>query len=172
MTNNTYKNTKLLILASNLAQKYHEGQTRSGGGGGGGGDYFQDHVIQVFRLVRETTLSKLRDGDQDFWVTCMCAALLHDVIEDTSATFQDLLHAGIPKEVCDIVDDVTKRPGETYFDFISRINESTHIGSAIVKFYDITHNLSDLKTSDRRFEKYCFARHMMKAKMETWRLYE
>lgn len=41
------------------------------------------------------------------------AAVLHDVIEDTSVTLAQLSDAGFPPAVLEAVDALTKRPGET-----------------------------------------------------------
>lgn len=49
------------------------------------------------------------------------AAVLHDVVEDTSITLQDLSVAGYPKAVVDAVDALSRRKGETYEQFIERL---------------------------------------------------
>lgn len=46
--------------------------------------------------------------------------LLHDVVEDTPLTFDDLLELGVSQDVVDGVDACTKRDGEKYFDSIER----------------------------------------------------
>jgi len=47
-------------------------------------------------------------------------AVLHDVVEDTDWTFDDLKKEGFPSEVLDALDCVTKREGEAYEDFVRR----------------------------------------------------
>ena len=48
------------------------------------------------------------------------AAVLHDVVEDTAWTLDDLRARGFPGEVLRAVDALTRREGETYEDFIAR----------------------------------------------------
>ena len=44
----------------------------------------------------------------------MTAGFLHDVIEDSKNTIEDLRRAGFPEEVLTIVDYLTKREGEEW----------------------------------------------------------
>ena len=46
------------------------------------------------------------------------AAVLHDVVEDTEITLQDLCDAGFSREVVETVEILTKRLDMTYFDYI------------------------------------------------------
>ena len=52
--------------------------------------------------------------------TCQTAAALHDLVEDTDWSLDDLRAEGFPAEVVDAVDSVTKRDGEDYFDMVRR----------------------------------------------------
>lgn len=47
-------------------------------------------------------------------------AVLHDVVEDTGRTFDDLRKLGFSQEVIDALDCVTKREGESYEQFVER----------------------------------------------------
>lgn len=71
------------------------------------------------------------------------AAVLHDVVEDTTVTLEQIEDEFGPI-VREIVDGVTrrKRPpmAETYMDFIRRAKK--HIGSRMVKLADLHHNMS------------------------------
>jgi len=51
----------------------------------------------------------------------VAAGWLHDVVEDTPTTLEDLLRQGIPAEVVDVVGAVTAREGETVTDYARRI---------------------------------------------------
>ena len=73
-------------------------------------------------------------------VSC-AAALLHDVLEDTDTTADDLLEAGISAEVVKAVKLLTHDPAEDYFDYVRRIR-SNPVAKA-VKLADLAHN-SDL----------------------------
>jgi len=51
-------------------------------------------------------------------------AFLHDVVEDTEYTIDDLRKEGFPPVVCNTVDILTRRIIENYANYILRINES------------------------------------------------
>ncbi|MEV1013852.1 HD domain-containing protein [Micromonospora sp. NPDC049801] len=69
------------------------------------------------------------------------AGLLHDVVEDTPITLNDLRAAGYPDEVVSAVDAVSRREGETYMDMIRRA--SAHPLGRLVKLADNRHNSSE-----------------------------
>ena len=50
--------------------------------------------------------------------------VLHDVVEDTNITIEDLEKEGFPIEALEAIDALTRRIGETYTDFILRIKEN------------------------------------------------
>lgn len=53
--------------------------------------------------------------------TAQAAAWLHDVVEDTTTTLDDLAEAGFPDDVLDVVDRLTRRPGQSTESYITRI---------------------------------------------------
>ena len=71
--------------------------------------------------------------------TEMMVAVLHDVIEDTPVTLAELRQAGYPEIVCQVLDCLTKREGEAYDDFISRIMVNPL--ASRVKIADLEDNL-------------------------------
>lgn len=66
-------------------------------------------------------------------------ALLHDVVEDTDLTLDDLRKEGFPEDIIAGVDSVTRRKGETYADFCLRASQN-ELGID-VKIADIKENL-------------------------------
>ena len=64
-------------------------------------------------------------------------ALLHDVVEDTHITLEDLAKE-FPPEVIDAVDLLTHKPGVDYFDYVRAIR-SNHT-ACMVKLADLRHN--------------------------------
>lgn len=67
-------------------------------------------------------------------------AILHDVVEDSNITLEDLRKEGFSEEVITILDCLTKRDGESYDDFIDRIlsNET----ACYVKISDLCGNMN------------------------------
>ena len=81
---------------------------------------------------------------------------LHDVFEDTEVTEENLRHAGVGELVIASVKVLTRKEGETYFDYINRVVNSA-FGSAVkVKTADLEDNMRDLKEGSMR-DKYRFA---------------
>ena len=67
---------------------------------------------------------------------------LHDVVEDTDYTFDDLLEMGFSTEVVDALRLLTHDRSMTYMDYIRRILESGNQTALAVKLNDLNHNLS------------------------------
>lgn len=93
------------------------------------------------------------------------AAWLHDVVEDTDITLEDLRLYGFPDEVVDAVDAVTRRPDETYTEFIRRA--ARHPLGRIIKLADNASNtakLDQIQDEERRTfltERYAGARRIL-----------
>ena len=68
-------------------------------------------------------------------------ALLHDVVEDTDYTIQDLIDMGFPISVTDALSLLTHDKSIPYMDYVAAIKENTV--ARIVKLADLAHN-SDL----------------------------
>ena len=91
-------------------------------------------------------------------VPAMMAGVLHDVLEDTSVTRQDLMERGYPSEVVEALVLLTKREGEEYGEFISRLAPNPL--ARAVKIADLEDNM-DVRRLDRigaeeaeRLDKY------------------
>lgn len=69
------------------------------------------------------------------------AALLHDVVEDTAVTLEDLKRMGMPDRVLVLVEGMTHRKGhETYFEYIGRIIATDDPDLMLIKLSDVRHN--------------------------------
>ena len=79
-----------------------------------------------------------------------CVALLHDVVEDTDYTFDDLRNEGFTKEIIDAIKLLTHDPSVPYLDYINKIKEN--VVSTKVKLADLKHN-SDLSRLDLSVDK-------------------
>ena len=95
----------------------------------------------------------------------MSAALLHDVLEDSDITAWELLAEGIPAEVVDAVQYLSKREGEDYQDFVARAKQNRI--AARVKIADIEDNIDVLRLTSldekdlARIQKYHMAWHLL-----------
>lgn len=68
------------------------------------------------------------------------AAVLHDVLEDTDWTATDLLNLGCSSAVVEAVEYLTRQNGESYEDFIERVNK--HPLARKVKRADLEDNMN------------------------------
>lgn len=80
----------------------------------------------------------------------VCVALLHDVVEDTEYTFDDLEKEGFTKEIIDAIKLLTHDPSVPYLDYVNMIKENTI--ATKVKLADLKHN-SDLSRLDLTVDK-------------------
>ena len=80
----------------------------------------------------------------------VCVALLHDVVEDTEYTFDDLEKEGFTKEIIDAIKLLTHDPRVPYLDYVNMIKENTI--ATKVKLADLKHN-SDLSRLDLTVDK-------------------
>lgn len=109
----------MILLALQIAAAAHKGQKDKGGN-----DYI-NHPLRVAELV---------EGEEEKMV-----AFLHDVIEDTRVTLEDLKSSGLSQSVIEAVDAITKRQGESYHDYIERLIQNPI--ALAVKIADIKHNV-------------------------------
>ena len=110
--------TDLTKKAMLFAYKAHEGQYDRGG---------VPYVFHPFHVAEQM---------QDEVTTTV--ALLHDVVEDTPYTFEDLAKMGFPPVVIDNLKLLTHAPDMPYSDYIARIKG--HPVAVAVKLADLAHN--------------------------------
>lgn len=131
-----------------FAKEKHKGQKRWGGE-----DYFDNHIMGVYKIAMDL-MNRYGLGSAEHKYKILCAALLHDVLEDTDATEQDILD--IHPDLLRLVKALTKIDGEGYDMFIERIAECGTYAT-IVKMADLTHNMSDLDKNKNMYIKYRLA---------------
>jgi (p)ppGpp synthase/HD superfamily hydrolase len=96
------------------------------------------------------------------------AAVLHDVIEDGRITPENLRSEGFSEEVCSAVVALTKKPGESYNQYLNRLNENPIARK--VKMADLNDNMNlnrikEPTQQDReRIKKYRDAMAFLKEK--------
>ncbi len=88
---NRKADTKLILKAYNYANDNHKGQLRKSG------EPYIIHPLQVAYILATIELDE----------STICAALLHDVVEDTEITHQDIINE-FGQEIADMVEGVTK----------------------------------------------------------------
>jgi (p)ppGpp synthase/HD superfamily hydrolase len=69
------------------------------------------------------------------------AGLLHDVVEDTNYTFDDLLRKGVDEKIVDALRLLTHTDDLSYGEYVKRIAESGNSIAIHVKYNDLCHNL-------------------------------
>lgn len=105
--------------AIRLAVEAHHGQRDR---------YGQPYILHPLRVMFRL------QGETDRMV-----GVLHDVIEDTPRTMEDLRRIGYSEEILKALDSVTKRAGEPYDDFVLR-SKANPIGRR-VKLADLEDNM-------------------------------
>jgi len=97
------------------------------------------------------------------------AAVLHDVVEDTGTSLDDLHTLGYPPEVVDAIEAVTKRDSEhgpdQYLAFVKRA--ATHPLGKLIKQADLEDNLNPRRLTAMtqkdldRYNRYLEAWHLL-----------
>ena len=118
---------ELLALAKRIALTAHEGQVDKAGAP------YWHHPAFV--------------ADQVTSLEAKAVAWLHDVVEDSEWTLDDLLAEGIWSEVVEGVDAISKRAGEAYEIYLDRVKANSL--ALAVKRADLQHNM-DLSRIPRR----------------------
>ena len=97
----------------------------------------KDKAGKTYILHPLRVMSKMETEEE------MSVALLHDVIEDSEITAQDLSKAGIPARVVKAVQALTKKDGENYDQFVNRVLKNKL--AAKIKKADIEDNINVLR---------------------------
>ncbi len=128
---------ELLARAYELSSRAHEGQVRKNG------DPYVTHCVEVAKILADLQLDS----------ATVASGLIHDVIEDTDVTYEDI-KAQFGAEVADIVDGLTKighlpmnskenRQVENYRKLLVSIAKDARV--IIIKLADRLHNMRTLE---------------------------
>ena len=88
--------------AIELAKQHHKGQTDKAG------KPYINHPLRV--------MNQMKSEDEKI------VAVLHDIVEDTDISLNDLRNEGFSEEVVSAVECLTKQDGENYDSYIERIS--------------------------------------------------
>ena len=135
--------TELTNKAMKLAYAAHHGQVDKAG------------LPYIFHPIH------LAEGMDDEISTCV--ALLHDTVEDTDVTLEQL-EKEFPREVVEAVALLTHAEDVEYFDYIRAIKQNPI--AVKVKLSDLAHNgdprrISNQGNAEKRREKYAAARKIL-----------
>ena len=137
--------TELTKKALKLCFQAHQNQTDKAG---------MPYVFHPFHLAEQMDTEE-----------AVAVALLHDVIEDTAYTLEDLQKMNFPETVIQAVNLLTHSPEENYTDYLLHLKENPL--ARMVKLADLQHN-SDLSRLDviserdlKRHEKYQKANELL-----------
>lgn len=137
-----------LERAIELAVQYHKGQVDKMG---------QPYILHPLRVMARCQGAEAQ-----------MVAVMHDLIEDTPVTAEQLLAEGFSKSVVDGLLGVTRQESESYRDFVLRARK--HPLSRAVKLADLEDNL-DLRRltvplgpkDHQRLERYREAWHLLQS---------
>lgn len=130
--------TDIISKAMGIAAMAHRGQKDKAG------EAYLLHPLRVASMM--TTEEEI------------ATALLHDVVEDSIYTLNDLKLAGLPESVIRAVDLLTRKKGQSYKNYVLRLK--TDPLARKVKIEDLRHNmdlsrLPKVKSADlKRLEQY------------------
>jgi (p)ppGpp synthase/HD superfamily hydrolase len=119
---------------------------------------FEAHKEQVDKTGVPYIYHPIHLAEQMDDEASICVALMHDVVEDTDTTFEDLEKEGFTKEIIDALRLLTHDDSVPYLDYVKEIKQNPI--ATKVKLADLNHN-SDLSRLDsvdvkamERLEKY------------------
>lgn len=132
----------MIERARKIAEKAHQGQADKGG---------QPYILHPIRVMErcETELEKI-------------TAVLHDVLEDSEYTLEDLKKEGFSDEILKALVCLTHREGEGYMEYIERVCENPL--ATRVKYADLQDNMDISRIPNPaekdyiRLEKYKIAK--------------
>lgn len=133
-------------IALQIATKAHEGQKDRDG-----------YPV----ILHPIAVGMMGDTDEE-----KITGFLHDVVEDSDYTFDDLLDAGIPNGIVNALKVLTHEKGTPYYDYVQAIIDSGNPIALKVKYNDLRHNYARGKAYPDLQKKHGKALEMVKAAIE------
>lgn len=132
---------QLLIRATKIAQEAHRGQWDRNG---------MPYILHPIRVMNA--------GKS--WEEKM-VGILHDVVEDSEYTIQDLANENFPEHILQAVDAMTKKENQSYQEYLDTLKKNAL--AVRVKLNDLTDNMDIRRLNDLRDEDVMRLRKYLKA---------
>ena len=140
---NRMKYTELTKKAMMIAYEKHRGAFDKGG---------VPYIFHPYHLAEQM-------GDDEY---AICVALLHDVVEDTNMTIDDLAREGFPEEIITAIKTLTHKDDVPYLgEYIRKIKKNPIARK--VKLADLIHN-SDVSRLTSKNEEISLRERLNKYK--------
>lgn len=107
--------------AEKIVERLFEGKTDKGG------NPYLNHLYYVSNHLEEINMK--------------IVGLLHDLLEDTIITADDLKEVGFNSKIIEALLLITKMDDESYEDYINRVLDSNNLTAINVKKVDMEHNM-------------------------------
>ncbi|MCE4956950.1 hypothetical protein [Macrococcoides caseolyticum] len=129
-------------IAFKIALEAHKNQKDKAG------NDFINHPITVAEIIERDLYNQVKNIAlkqnrviNELLDILISVAYLHDIIEDTSLTYEHLEERGIPSDIIDVIKNLTRdNKSITYFDYIKKISQ--YPIATVVKLADLQHNLN------------------------------
>lgn len=136
----------LIDIALQIATKAHEGQKDRDG-----------YPV----ILHPITVGMMGNTDEE-----KIAGFLHDVVEDSDYTFDDLIAEGITAGIVNALRLLTHKKGSDYYEYVQSIIDSGNPIALQVKYNDLRHNYARGKAYPDLQKKHGKALEMVKAAIE------
>lgn len=145
--------TEHIVLAAMLAAEVHAGQFQRCNNDGATTSVMSSGIPYISHVRR--VVSRVMGGG--YGGAYVCVAWLHDVVEDTRVTLDELRAMGFNKKVVEAVDALTKRDDESYEGFVRRAYKNSV--ARVVKTADVEDHLNQKNAENfHKYDKYVWAR--------------
>lgn len=111
---------------------------------------FDAHKDQVDKTGMPYVFHPFHLAEQMDTEDAVCVALLHDTVEDTDISFEDLINEGFNDNIINALKLLTHNDDAPYLEYVARIKENPLARK--VKLADLRHN-SDLTRIDLTVDK-------------------
>lgn len=130
--------------------------------------YYKDNKSEIYEYVLEKVIKVFKDkvdkggnpyinhllfvSEKQKNIDAKIIGLLHDILEDTDTTEQELKLWGIPESIIKEIKLLTRVQGQNYKEYIAKIKTEGSLDVLSVKLADLEHNMdiSRVKDDDMR----------------------